>query len=285
MKTYHRIVSDLRQVYSEGEARALARWLCEERFGLTQADLLLDKDNQLSADDIEVVKEITSRLLKHEPIQYILGHTDFCGRRFCVASGALIPRPETEQLVRRLLADLRAPESADLPESSLRVLDIGTGTGCIALTLALELPGSRVTAWDVSPEALDVARRNAALYPEARLTLEQVDIFSPPDDDRHWDLIVSNPPYVCQTEARDMERNVLDHEPHLALFVPDDDPLRYYRAIARYARRHLRPGGALWLEINQRLGAETARLIEDICHVGVDVLDDDFGRPRFVRAR
>ena len=285
MKTYHRIVSDLRQVYPEGEARALARWLCEERFGLTQTDLLLDKDNQLSADDIEVVKEITSRLLKHEPIQYILGHTDFCGRRFSTAPGALIPRPETEQLVRRVLADFSASEPAALPEGGLRVLDIGTGTGCIALTLALEVPAARVTAWDVSPEALDVARRNAALYPEAAVSWEQVDIFSPPDDDRRWDLIVSNPPYVCQSESRDMERNVLDHEPHLALFVPDGDPLRYYRAIARYARRHLLPGGALWVEINQRLCAETAHLIENICRLGVDILNDDFGHPRFVRAR
>ena len=285
MKTYHRIVSDLRQVYPEGEARALARWLCEERFGLTQTDLLLDKDNELSADDIEVVKEITSRLLNHEPIQYILGHTDFCGRRFSTAPGALIPRPETEQLVLRLLADLPEAAHAAPSGSALRVLDIGTGTGCIALTLALELPASRVTAWDVSPEALDVARRNASLYPEATLSLEQVDIFSPPDDNRQWDLIVSNPPYVCQTESRDMARNVLDHEPHLALFVPDDDPLRYYRAIALYARRHLRPGGTLWVEINQQLGAETAHLIGDICYLGVDVLDDDFGRPRFVRAR
>ena len=212
MKTYQQVVHDLRLIYPEGEARALARWLCEECLGLSQTDILLDKDNHLSADDLENVKEITSRLLRHEPIQYILGKTTFCGHTFSVAPGALIPRPETEELVAHVL------RSTD-KDSPLSILDIGTGTACIALSLALSLPKADVTAWDVSPEALAVARKNLDRYPEARVRLEQCDIFSPPEDNRLWQIIVSNPPYVRQSEAKAMQHNVLDYEPHQALFV------------------------------------------------------------------
>ena len=299
MKTYRQIVKDLSQVYSEGEAQALARWLCEECFGLTQTDILLDKDNDLSADSIAKSQEIVRRLLNHEPIQYILGSTTFYGRRFTAAPGTLIPRPETEELLHHLLGSVAAGSSspcaaagssvaAGFPSPSVAagfagsILDIGTGTGCIALTLALELPDAQVTAWDISPEALAVARRNASLYPSASVTFEQADIFSPPADDRLWDIIVSNPPYVRRCEAAEMEHNVLDYEPHLALFVPDDDPLLFYRAIAKYASTHLREDGQLWLEINQYLSAETAHLIEEYGFGNVQVINDSYGNPRFL---
>lgn len=281
MKTYRQIVRDLRQVYPEGEACALARWLCEERFGLTQTDLLLDKDNHLSADDLENLQEITFRLIHHEPIQYILGYTTFCGHRFRVAPGVLIPRPETQEMVQRILASLSPEEKS----ASLRILDIGTGSGCIAISLSLALPNAEVTAWDISEEALVVARQNLALYPEAHVTLQQMDILNPSDELRRWDIIVSNPPYICQSEAASMERNVLDHEPQLALFVPDDDPLLFYRAIAEYAHAHLAAEGQIWLEINQRFGAEIAELIDKICALPAKPLEDSFGHIRFVNAR
>ena len=278
MKTYQQIARDLCQVYPEGEARALARWLCEERFGLTQADILLDKDNHLSAYDLEIAKEITSRLLHHEPIQYILGQTTFCGHTFSVAPGALIPRPETEEMVNLIL------RSTD-KDSEHSILDIGTGTGCIALSLALALPKSEVTAWDVSPEALAVAQRNVERYPEARVKLEQCDIFSPPEDNRRWQVIVSNPPYVRQSEAKGMQRNVLEYEPHEALFVPDDNPLLFYRAILWYAMRHLSPNGSIWFEINQALGEEMRHLIEYFGFSDIEILKDSYGHDRFVKCR
>lgn len=283
MLNYRRTVSDLCRQYPEGEARALARWLFEECFGMSQTDLLLDKDNHLSAHDLDKLQEIVGRLLRHEPIQYILGHTTFCGHRLLVAPGALIPRPETEQLVGHILASLQSAES---PAGAFRgtVLDVGTGSGCIALSLALALPESSVTGWDVSPEALAVARRNADLYPQAKLVLEQCDILCPPPTDRRWDLVVSNPPYVRRSEAAEMEHNVLDHEPHVALFVPDDDALRFYRAIALFAQAHLNDGGQLWFEINRALGAETARLVVELGFTAVEVVDDTFGNPRFIKA-
>lgn len=276
MKTYHQIVRDLCQVYPEGEARALSRWLLEEGLGLSQTDLLLDKDNHLSADDLVIIKEITSRLLRHEPIQYILGTVDFCGHRFAAAPGALIPRPETAELVSHVLASLAAP---------LRILDIGTGTGCIALSLSLALPGAQVTAWDVSEAALAVARENGRRHPKAQVDFELENILHPHPTDRLWDVIVSNPPYVRQSEARTMEKQVLDHEPHLALFVPDDDPLLFYRAIARFARQHLTDSGQLWLEINEALGAETAHLIEENGFTAVEILKDIHGRDRIIHAK
>ena len=276
MKTYQQIARDLCQVYPEGEARALARWLCEERFGLTQADILLDKDNHLSADDLEIAKEITSRLLHHEPIQYILGQTTFCGHTFSVAPGALIPRPETEELVNLIL---RLTDK----DSEHSILDIGTGTGCIALSLALALPKSEVTAWEVSPEALSVAQRNVERYPEAKVKLKQCDIFLPPEDSRRWQVIVSNPPYVRQSEAKGMQRNVLEFEPHEALFVPDDNPLLFYRAILWYAMRHLAPNGSIWFEINQALGEEMRHLIEYFGFSDIEILKDSYGHDRFAK--
>ena len=278
MKTYQQVVHDLRLIYPEGEARALARWLCEECLGLSQTDILLDKDNHLSADDLENVKEITSRLLRHEPIQYILGKTTFCGHTFSVAPGALIPRPETEELVAHVL------RSTD-KDSPLSILDIGTGTACIALSLALSLPKADVTAWDVSPEALAVARTNLDRYPEARVRLEQCDIFSPPEDNRLWQIIVSNPPYVRQSEAKAMQHNVLDYEPHQALFVSDDNPLLFYRAILWYAMRHLAPNGTIWFEINQALGEEMRHLIEYFGFSDIEILKDSYEHDRFVRCR
>lgn len=275
MKLYHQITKALHCIYSEREAAALARWVCEERFGLSPTEILLDKDNHLSAESLAEVEEIITRLLHHEPIQYILGEVDFCGHRFHVGPGALIPRPETEELVQHIL------QSSN--EAAPCILDIGTGTGCIALSLALVWPEAQITAWDISEKALAIARRNGQRHAAAHVVFEHKDILAPIADNRQWDIIVSNPPYVCEREAKDMSPNVLDYEPPTALFVPDNDPLLFYRAISRFAYTHLAPQGTLWLEINEALGIETARLIRDEGFRDVEILKDIHGKDRMLR--
>ena len=280
MKTYRQVVQDLCVAYPETEARCLVRWLYEEQFGLSQTDLLLGKDKQLSANDLEIIKEITARLIHHEPIQYIVGSTTFCGHRFYVAPGALIPRPETEELVSAVLHQVK-----QTPAVPPAVLDIGTGSGCIALSLALALPDAQVTAWDVSEEALAVARENGCRYPQTKVSFDCVDILNPPSTDRRWDIIVSNPPYVRRCEACTMEKNVLNYEPHLALFVPDDNPLLFYYAISSFAMKHLSPDGWLFFEINEAFGAEISRLIVNMGFRNVEVLKDSYGKDRIVKTQ
>ena len=279
MSPFQQTVRQLCTAYPEGEARALARMVFEECSRLTQTDLLLGKDNDLSADALTKIQNIVERLLRHEPIQYILGYADFCGHRFRVSPGVLIPRPETEELVRRIVADAHA-----LP-APVRILDVGTGSGCIALSLALALEGCETEGWDISPEALVQARRNAEAYPRAQVNFVQEDILHPAATDRQWDIIVSNPPYVCRREQQDMEANVLQYEPHLALFVPDDDPLLFYRGIVRFAQGHLSEQGALWFETNHALVAETAELIEKNGFSRVEVYEDGFGKKRLLRCQ
>ena len=279
MSPFQQTVRQLCVAYPGGEARALARMVFEECFRLTQTDLLLGKDNDLSADALTKSQNIVERLLRHEPIQYILGYADFCGHRFRVAPGVLIPRPETEELVHRIVADAHA-----LP-TPIHILDIGTGSGCIALSLSLALEGCEVEGWDVSPEALAQARQNAEAYPSAQVDFVQEDILHPTATDRQWDIIVSNPPYVCQKEQQGMETNVLQYEPHLALFVSDDDSLLFYREITRFAQSHLSEQGTLWFEINHALVAETAELIEKNGFSHIGIYEDGFGKKRLLRCQ
>ena len=241
--TYNELWRQLAQIYDEGEAKAIARMVYEVRYDLTLSDIYLGKDAQLSTDCQTELKEIAKRLLQGEPIQYVLGQADFCGRKFMVNEHVLIPRPETEELCQWILA-------ADLHEltqavrcrplsSAAEILDIGTGSGCIAITLAAEMPQAEVTAWDISAEALMVAAENAKRH-NVHVSFEQVDALHLTSDICHqasavFDIIVSNPPYICYKEREAMENNVLEHEPHTALFVPDDDPLLFYRAIAQCA--------------------------------------------------
>ena len=246
------------------------------------SDLYLGKDTQLSADDQAELQEIAERLQQNEPVQYILGVANFCGRTFHVEPGILIPRPETEHLCRLI------SQSAVLPPTP-RVLDIGTGSGCIAITLALDIPNSHVTAWDISPVALRVAKGNAQRL-GADVTFQEVDVLTAPGSPSlwrgmggGWDLIVSNPPYICDSEAEQMEANVLDYEPEIALFVPDDDPLQFYVPIMNYAQSALHPGGELWLETNPLY----EEIIEErLLELGFNVTahDDQFGKTRFIQA-
>ena len=277
--SYRELYSRLLPRYDKGEAQAITQWVLDSRFHLSLSDALCGKVTELSPNDRTELEKIFCRLEAGEPVQYVLGETEFCGRRFHVERGVLVPRPETEELFRWILA------SQDAFPDSPEVLDVGTGSGCIAITLAAELPTASVTAWDISPEALAVARENAKRA-HVLVSFEQQDMLGKDmtSDARKWHLMVSNPPYVCQKEADQMARHVLDYEPHVALFVPDDDPLLFYRAIARYATATLRPGGWLFFEINPLFLDDLTALLAGMGFAEIEARNDQFGKARFIRA-
>lgn len=272
--SYEELWKPLTALYDADEAKAIARLVLEERFGLTMADVISGK----TGDD-DVLLPIRERLLRGEPVQYVVGSAEFCGRTFHVEPGVLIPRPETQWLCTFIA------ECQTLPPQGARILDIGTGSGCIASTIALEMAQRLVDveAWDISDEALRIARDNATRL-GAEVRFEKQDALCPPDDDGLWDAIVSNPPYVCEQEKEQMERHILDYEPSLALFVPDDDPLLYYRSIGRYASKALKAGGCLSVEINTRLGAAVAELFAGMGLTDIANRKDTFDKDRFVIA-
>ncbi|MCI6307863.1 MAG: HemK family protein methyltransferase [Prevotella sp.] len=370
--TYNQLWKRLTAIYNEREAQAIVRTVLDALFGMSLTDICLGKVTQLSADDTTRLEKIMQRLEKSEPVQYVLGAGWFAGRLFDVAPGVLIPRPETEDLVKwacdeakekekednskeergkeekeiskkgeapqkeeQLLSSplkeedeglrkgkdasqkeeqplsplkeekegLRKGEDAsqkeEQPLSSLlknnkevsekgeevphpSILDIGTGSGCIAITVALALPQARVTAWDISTDALAIAAGNAHRL-GASVRFEHQDALSAPDDEERWDVIVSNPPYICDKERADMSDNVLSYEPELALFVPDSDPLLFYRAIARYASKALKPGGRLLFETNTAYVYEVAQTMADEGFTAIEVRNDCFGKPRMVK--
>ena len=289
--TYNEMWRKLAQVYDEGEAKAIARLAYEVRFGLTFTDLCLGKDTQLSADDQAQAAEICSRLLLQEPVQYVLGQAEFCGHTIMVNEHVLIPRPETEELCRWIISNGRQQTNTDSQEKSAvvrckRILDIGTGSGCIAVTLAAALPQAEVTAWDISAEALQVARENARRS-GVPVTFQQVDMLNTHHVPlaTQWELIVSNPPYICYKERAMMESNVLDHEPHTALFVPDDDPLLFYRAIAEYGQKALKVGGWLYFEINPLYADELTDMFCAMSYHDIETKEDQYGKQRMIRAK
>ena len=249
--------------------------ICCDMLGVDALDIYMGKDIILSACKQRELENIIFRLQKNEPIQYIRGYAEFGGRNFRVAPGVLIPRPETAELV-----SLIVKENPD----ARRLLDIGTGSGCIAISLSKSLPGARVDAWDISEEALTIARKNNEEL-DAQVTFCRQDVFSADGmQSGSYDIIVSNPPYVTETEKREMEANVLDWEPELALFVPDEDPLRFYRRIAELGRELLRPDGKLYFEINQAYGQDMIRMIEMNQYRDVRVIKDIFGKDRILTA-
>ena len=256
------------------EVQAMIRIICEDVFNYDQVDVALRQDSELPEFAQERITGIVARLQRHEPLQYIVGSARFHGHRFKVTPAVLIPRPETEQLV-----DLIVDENTG---SDLRVLDMGTGSGCIAISLARALKFASVDALDVSRDALAVARENAATL-KARVRLFESDMLTPQPSAR-YDIIVSNPPYVCWSEREAMDRNVKDYEPGQALFVPDNDPLLFYKAIAPYAAQSLERGGRLYLEINQRFGDEIKRLLEENGLDEVRIFEDSYGKVRFAAA-
>ena len=297
--TYNQLWKRLTAIYNEREAQAIVRTVLDALFGMSLTDICLGKVTQLSADDTTRLEKIMQRLEKSEPVQYVLGSEWFAGRLFDVAPGVLIPRPETEDLVKWTCDEAKEKEKEDnskeergkeekevskkgeeAPHPS--ILDIGTGSGCIAITVALALPQARVTAWDISTDALAIAAGNAHRL-GASVRFEHQDALSAPDDEERWDVIVSNPPYICDRERADMSDNVLSYEPELALFVPDSDPLLFYRAIARYASKALKPGGRLLFETNTAYAHEVAQTMADEGFTAIEVRNDCFGKPRMVK--
>jgi release factor glutamine methyltransferase len=282
--TYSEIWHRIATSYDDGEARAIARILIEELFGLSYADIVCGATEQLSADDTLRLDTAVRRIEQGEPLQHVLGYADFCGNRFSVNGSVLIPRPETEWLVdegAKLMSDGNTPTDIKKPKSK-RILDIGTGSGCIAISLKLRLGDAYVEAWDISEEALRTAQDNADAL-KAEVVFRKRDALRADNTAAPWDLIVSNPPYICDSERTAMDDNVLLHEPHTALFVPDDDPLRFYRAIARYALLTLNIGGSLLFECNIRYAEATGKMLSDMGFEEVTVSDDCFNLPRFVR--
>lgn len=295
--TYHDICQRLTPLYGPQEAKAMTRLLLEDLFSLSFADIFCGATEHLSDADTLRLQQSVARLLDAEPLQYVTGTAFFCGHPFHVAPGVLIPRPETEWIVDTAVGLVTS--------SAPRILDIGTGSGCIATSISLALADRHcyTEAWDISEDALRIAadnaerlgadvkfRRRDALRLEEDFPAEKnqggAEVLSDTNAAAEsWDIIVSNPPYICNREAADMHANVLRHEPHIALFVPDTDPLLFYRAIARYAMRSLRKGGWLLFECNTLYAHDTARMASDMGFAKSVVEDDCFGKPRFVKAQ
>lgn len=278
--TLKKILSDFKQrlgtAYSPGEIKGIEMAVLENILGYTTVDAIMHDNDETPTFVAEKFSSIADRLLRHEPIQYILGDAYFYGRHFIVTPATLIPRPETAGLI-----DMIADENHS---DDLQVLDIGTGSGCIAISLALTLRFAHVTAIDISPEALSVAKENAKRL-KARVDFLKADILSMHKPSKPcYDIIVSNPPYIADSEQASMDSNVLDFEPHSALFVPDDNPLVFYKAIAQYALDALKPGGKLYFEINSRFPAETCRLLTSLGFANVQSHLDYRAMPRFVSA-
>ena len=325
MKTYQQLWQSLTPLYDAGEAQAIVRTVLDVEYGMTLTDIICGKVNELSSDEGRNLEEIITRLQNGEPVQYVLGKADFAGRPFHVEPGVLIPRPETAELCQWIEKDMiekSIVSSEDSPEDSSGnspqatddarlILDICTGSGCIAITLGLNIPNSEVTGWDISEDALRIAQGNVEMMKAGNVRIEHQDALALPkaaetdnekmkgNDDKEvvkpkgkaktpstqkWDLIVSNPPYICEKEKADMEKNVLEHEPSLALFVPDEDPLKFYRAIAEYASSALKSGRALYFEINPIYEKETREMLLKLDFKDIETKEDAFGKKRMMRA-
>lgn len=265
-------LSELTSFYSKDEAESMAFWSIHSVSNLSRSEYLLASNTLLSAQDNNLYQDIVSRLKKHEPLQYVLGESEFYGLTMKVNSDCLIPRPETEELV-----------SWILKHNFKNVVDIGTGSGCIAITLA-KYSDAQITAYDVSSDALNIAKENAKLN-QVNVEFVKHDIFEEIDLKKSFDLIVSNPPYVLVSEKKLMNRNVLDYEPHLALFVSDDDALLYYQRIIEFSKAHLTNEGLLFFEINEQKGLEIKKLLEKNEFTDILIKKDMQGKNRMVKAR
>ena len=313
--TYQEIWQRLSSSYDEREAKAVARYLLDVGYGLTMTDII---GGAVETLDESRLNEQLRRLQAGEPVQYVLGRTFFCGHEFRVRPGVLIPRPETEELVGvacdrvarygersgRSNGERSGRSDGEGSGRAVRILDIGTGSGCIAISLALAIPDAQVEAWDVSDEALTIARENASRL-SAKVTFKKNDILKgngapsfgkatgrraqlgngglgeASGEAAGEAVIISNPPYICEKERKDMEQRVLDHEPSLALFVPDDDPLLFYRAIAEYATRALTPKGLLLFEINPLYKDAMEKMLLSLHFHDIVFHEDQFGKIRF----
>ena len=281
MKTYQQFWQSLTPLYDAGEAQAIVRTVLDVEYGMTLTDIICGKVNELSSDEERNLEEIITRLQNGEPVQYVLGEADFAGRTFHVEPGVLIPRPETAELCQWIEEEVSSLD-ADDPK---QILDICTGSGCIAITLGLTIPNSEVTGWDISEDALRIAQGNVEMLKAGNVRIEYQDALMLPKAAEAADIIVSNPPYICEKEKADMEKNVLEHEPSIALFVPDEDPLKFYRAIAEYASSALKPEGALYFEINPIYEKETREMLEELGFKDIETKEDAFGKKRMMKAK
>ena len=272
----------LTSYYDIQEARGIVRLLLSDLYGMSLTDICVGALDRLTEEQTQQIEDAMLRLEKGEPVQYVTGKAHFCDRTFLVSPSVLIPRPETELLC-QLIAD---NDQVVTGNGEIRVLDMGTGSGCIAITLALSMQNASVEAWDVSAEALNMAKSNAESL-GASVSFEQIDILGLGENkvERCYDIIVSNPPYICNKEAAQMEHNVLDFEPHLALFVPDEYPLLFYSAIARFARQALKVGGVLYFEINPLYADALCSMLSSLGFANVTIHVDQFGKQRFISAK
>ena len=258
--------------YSDSEARSIAILLMCNITGLSYTELLIHTPS-LNEEQKEELRKKIERVKKNEPLQYVLGETTFYGRRFKCDQRALIPRPETEELTDWIINDVSN-------DDNIRILDIGCGSGCIAITLSKEIKNSIVTALDISEEAISLTEENCKIN-SCQVECINDDIFN--FSDTQYDIIVSNPPYICDNEAANMESNVIDYEPHLALFVPDNSPLKFYEKITEYAARNLRSRGKLYFEINRKYGKEMQLLLEKFGFINIELRKDISNNDRMIK--
>ena len=272
-----RIKSELEGLYHETEIRSFSQLMIEKVTGFSRTEIIVNKNTLFSDEQHQEIESFIKKLKNFIPIQYILGETEFYGLTFNVNESVLIPRPETEELVDWIRTE-------NDRSATLNILDIGTGSGCIAISLKQEFTNAIVDAFDISDEALITAQNNANRN-NLEVNFSKVDILNAPDFETKWDIIVSNPPYVLENEKAEILPNVLDNEPHLALFVPDNDPLLFYRSISQLALRQLKPGGKLYFEINRQYGIATMDLLVELGFTDIELRKDISGYDRMIRGK
>lgn len=272
-------IQQLTPIYDAGEAESFFYLILEENHQMKRIDLALNSDLSFSDTEIQYWNSILDELKKEIPVQYLLGKTSFYGLDFEVNENVLIPRPETEELVEWIVESQKSKAKSQKP----KILDIGTGSGCIAISLAKNIPNATVFAIDISEKALATAKKNAEIN-DVNVAFIEKNILKTEDLEQQFDIIVSNPPYVRELEKQEIRKNVLDNEPHLALFVEDNDALIFYRKIAELAQKNLTQNGQLFFEINQYLGTETVDLLEKMNFKNIELRKDIYGNDRMIKA-
>lgn len=277
-KLFDELVTELEELYTQEEAVNIMRIVFQEKLGLSRVDMAMQKSHELDEKSKKLIFQIAEKLVEGQPVQQLIGNVHFLEFRLRLNKNVLIPRPETEELVHWILQ-----ENKNLEEQ--HVLDVGTGSGCIAIALSRHLPESSVTALDISQPAIELARINS-IANNAVVDFNNMDILNEDNWKRlkYYDIIVSNPPYVLESEKAEMHINVLNHEPHLALFVSNEDPLIFYKKIAEMGTRHLTKGGRIYFEINEKMGSEVRKILKQKGYTSTRLKKDIHGKERFIKA-